>query len=167
MNLETINAWDRVEACQSFRRCCGSTRWSEQMALLRPFESSAAVFEAAERLWWGLAPSDWLEAFAAHPKIGARAAARPEHAATASWSAGEQAGVDRAAVDLLQELDLANRRYETQFGFIFIVCATGKSAGEMLEILNRRLTHSPDDEIKVAAAEQLKITRIRLEKLTP
>ena len=167
MNLETINAWSEDEACESFGRCCGSTRWSREMAQRRPFESDAALFEAADRLWWALAPSDWLEAFAAHPKIGAREAPRPEHAATALWSAGEQSGTERAGADVLENLAELNRRYEARFGYIFIVCATGKSAEEMLAILERRLSHCPEDEIKLAAAEQAKITRIRLEKIAP
>jgi 2-oxo-4-hydroxy-4-carboxy-5-ureidoimidazoline decarboxylase len=167
MNLETINAWNETEASESFCRCCGSTRWSREMARLRPFESEAALYEAADRLWWRLGPSDWLEAFASHPKIGAREPPRPEHAATAAWSAGEQAGTEQASADALRALEEANRRYEATFGHIFIVCATGKSAEEMQAILERRLSHSPEDEIKLAAAEQAKITRIRLEKLAP
>jgi 2-oxo-4-hydroxy-4-carboxy-5-ureidoimidazoline decarboxylase len=167
MNLETINAWNEAEACESFGRCCGSTRWSREMARRRPFKSGEALFEAADQLWWELAPSDWLEAFASHPKIGAREAPRPEHAATAAWSAGEQSGTERAGADVLEDLAELNRRYESQFGYIFIVCATGKTAEEMLAILKQRLSHCPEDEIKLAAAEQAKITRIRLEKLTP
>ena len=104
MNLAQINAWTEDEAIAAFRRCCGSTRWSERMARLRPFDSEAALFEAAERVWWGLAPADWLEAFAAHPKIGDRDAMRAKFAATAAWSAREQAGVDGASEDVLQEL---------------------------------------------------------------
>src|ERR1039458_4432503 len=147
MNLETINAWTEAHAIESFRRCCGSTRWSREMTRLRPFESEAALYQAADRLWWELGPSDWLEAFAAHPKIGAREAPRPEHAATAAWSAGEQAGIGRAPAEVLRALEQANRRYLARFGHIFIVCATGKSAEEMLMILERRLSHSPEDEI--------------------
>jgi 2-oxo-4-hydroxy-4-carboxy-5-ureidoimidazoline decarboxylase len=167
MNLATINSWSDTQASESFRRCCGSSRWSREMARLRPFESEAALYHAADRLWWGLDRADWLEAFAAHPKIGARGAPRAEHAATAAWSSTEQAGTARAAAEVLQTLDEANRQYEARFGYIFIVCATGKPAEEMLAILEQRISHSPDDEIKLAAAEQAKITRIRLEKLAP
>ena len=165
MNLATINAWPLAQARESFHRCCGSTRWSQEMARLRPFESEAVLFEAADRVWWELDASDWLEAFAAHPKIGAREAPRPEHAATAAWSAGEQAGTAQTPAEVLRALEQANRRYEARFGHIFIVCASGQSAEEMLAILERRLSHSPVDEIKLAAAEQAKITRIRLEKV--
>jgi 2-oxo-4-hydroxy-4-carboxy-5-ureidoimidazoline decarboxylase len=167
MNLEITNAWDESEAMDSFKRCCGSTRWSREMARRRPFESQAAVFELADRLWWELDPSDWLEAFAAHPKIGERVSPQREHAATAQWSEFEQSGTAGARASVLDKLAELNRRYEARFGYIFIVCATGRSAEEMLEILEQRLSHCADDEIKLAAAEQAKITKIRLEKLTP
>jgi 2-oxo-4-hydroxy-4-carboxy-5-ureidoimidazoline decarboxylase len=165
VNLAQINAWSIDEAFAAFRRCCGSARWSEQMARLRPFDSEVALVEAAERLWWGLAPADWLAAFAAHPKIGDRDAVRAKFAATAAWSAREQAGIEGAPEDVLRELAEANVRYEERFGYLFIVCATGKTAQEMLALLNHRLPNDPDLEIRVAAAEQSKITRIRLEKL--
>ena len=115
------------------------------MARLRPFDSEAALFEAAERVWWGLAPADWLEAFAAHPKIGDRDAMRAKFAATAAWSAREQAGVDGAPEDVLQALAEANVRYDERFGYIFIVCATGKTAEEMLALLRERLSQRSRD----------------------
>jgi 2-oxo-4-hydroxy-4-carboxy-5-ureidoimidazoline decarboxylase len=167
MNPATINAWTEDEAIASFRSCCGSMRWSEQMARIRPFDSEVALFEAAERVWWGLDRADWLEAFAAHPKIGDRDAMRAKFAATAAWSAREQSGIEGASEDVLQELAEANVRYEERFGYLFIVCATGKAAEEMLALLEHRLPNDPDLEIKAAAAEQAKITRIRLEKLAP
>ena len=167
MNIAAINAWTQAEASEAFRRCCGSTRWSREMEELRPFDSEAAVLEAAERVWWALEASDWLEAFAAHPKIGARGGARAEHAATAAWSKAEQSGAERATGDVLEKLFLLNGRYEARFGYIFIVCATGKSAEEMLAAIESRLLHSPEDEIRWAAAEQAKITRLRLEKIAP
>jgi 2-oxo-4-hydroxy-4-carboxy-5-ureidoimidazoline decarboxylase len=167
MNLAAINAWSHDEAIVAFRRCCGSTRWAERMARLRPFDSEASAFEAAERTWWGLDPADWLEAFAAHPRIGDRDAMRAKFAATAAWSAREQAGVDGATEDVLQALADDNARYQERFGYIFIVCATGKTAEEMLALIRERLLNDPESEIRIAAAEQAKITRIRLEKLTP
>ncbi len=167
MNLAAINDWAEVEASETFRGCCGSTRWSREMESMRPFDSEAAVLEAAERVWWALEASDWLEAFAAHPKIGARGGARAEHAATAAWSKAEQSGTERATGDLLEKLASMNARYEATFGYIFIICATGKSAEEMLAAIESRLLHSPDIEIRCAAAEQAKITRLRLEKIAP
>jgi 2-oxo-4-hydroxy-4-carboxy-5-ureidoimidazoline decarboxylase len=167
MDLAAINAWAEMEAKEAFRRCCGSTRWSRAMESMRPFRSEAAMLEAAELVWWALEASDWLEAFAAHPKIGARGEARAEHAATAAWSKAEQSGTERATEDVLEKLSLLNRRYEARFGYIFIVCASGKSAEEMLAAIESRLLHSPEDEIGCAAAEQAKITRLRLERIAP
>ncbi len=167
MNLATINAWMPDEARDAFRRCCGSTRWSREMEGMRPFDSEAAMLEAAERIWWGLEPADWLEAFAAHPKIGARGGPKAEHAATAGWSKAEQSGTERAAEDVLERLAPLNGRYEATFGHIFIVCATGKSAEEMLAMIESRLLNAPDDEIQCAAGEQAKIMRLRLEKIAP
>ena len=167
MNLEAINAWTDDEARASFRRCCGSTRWCERMIRLRPFESEAALVEAAERVWRALSLDDWLEAFAAHPKIGECGGLRAEFARTAQESAREQAGALGASDDVFRQLAQENRRYEQRFGFIFIVCATGKSAEEMLNLLRRRLTNTAGEELEIAAAEQLKITRIRLERIAP
>jgi 2-oxo-4-hydroxy-4-carboxy-5-ureidoimidazoline decarboxylase len=167
MNLETINAWNDAQAREAFGRCCGSMRWSREMAQLRPFESEAALLDAADRLWWNLAPSDWLEAFASHPRIGDREPPRLEHAATAAWSAGEQSGTEHAAANVLADLAEMNRRYEARFGFIYIVCATGRSAEELLGILKARLANTSEDEIQCAAAEHAKITRLRLEKVAP
>jgi 2-oxo-4-hydroxy-4-carboxy-5-ureidoimidazoline decarboxylase len=167
MNIAEINCWTDQEACEQFRRCCGSSRWSESMARLRPFGSAAALLAAAEREWWELAQSDWLEAFAAHPRIGDMTALKARYAATASWASAEQAGVAGADDGVLHELAELNDRYQAHFGYIFLVCATGKSAGEMLALLRDRLHNRPDDEIRIAAAEQMKITRIRLEKIAP
>jgi 2-oxo-4-hydroxy-4-carboxy-5-ureidoimidazoline decarboxylase len=167
MNLAAVNAWTRAEAGEAFRRSCGSTRWAREMDWARPFDSEAAMLEAADRIWWALELTDWLEAFAAHPKIGSRGAPAPEHAATAAWSRAEQSGTEHAGADVLENLAEMNRRYETRFGYIFIVCATGKSAAEMLAAIESRLMNDPNDEIRCAALEQAKITRIRLEHIAP
>ncbi len=167
MNIAAINAWPAAGACEAFRRCCGSSRWARELESLRPFDSEEAVLEAAERIWWTLEESDWLEAFAAHPRIGARGVPAPEHAATAAWSKAEQAATERAQAEVLDRLAEMNRRYEARFGYIFIVCATGKSAAEMLEVIESRFTNAPEDEIRVGAREQARITRIRLEKIAP
>jgi 2-oxo-4-hydroxy-4-carboxy-5-ureidoimidazoline decarboxylase len=167
MNLAAINAWNPAEAREAFRRCCGSTRWSCEMERSRPFDSEVAVLDAAGTIWWALEPADWLEAFGAHPKIGARDAPGPEQSATAAWSKAEQSGIERAAAGVLERLAEVNRRYEARFGYIFIVCASGKSAEEMLAMLETRLVNQPDDELRCAAAEQAKITGIRLEKIAP
>ena len=165
MNLHTINYWNTYEAREAFRRCCGSTRWSWEMENVRPFETVESVHSAAEQIWWGLRPADWFEAFASHPEIGCIPEPSTASAATAAWSKAEQSGVAGAPADVQAQLALLNRRYKARFGHIFIVCATGKSAQEMLEMLEQRLKNSPKDEMRVAAAEQAKITRIRLGKI--
>jgi allantoicase len=147
-------------------RACGSSRWVAAFAAARPFPSRAALFGEAERLWWRLGDGDWLEAFTHHPRIGADLATlRAKYATTADWSLGEQAGVAQAGEDVLQALADGNRAYEALFGWIFLVCATGKSAAEMLTLLHERLANEPAAELRIAAGEQVKITRLRLEKL--
>jgi 2-oxo-4-hydroxy-4-carboxy-5-ureidoimidazoline decarboxylase len=135
------------------------------MTARRPFESADALFAAAEDVWAGLGRDDWLEAFAAHPRIGDIDGLRKKFATTADWSAGEQAGVAGAAEQVLRDLAAGNADYEARFGHTFIVCATGKTAAEMLALLRARLANDPAAELRVAAAEQAKITRLRLEKL--
>ncbi len=167
MNLAQINAWTQDETRRAFLRCCGSSRWAGEMVRLRPFDSEDALFAAGERIWNSLDRADRLEAFAAHPRIGDLTALRAKFATTAEWAAAEQGAVAAANEQVLRELADGNARYEERFGYLFIVCATGKSAEEMLELLRRRLSHIPSAEIEIAAAEQWKITRIRLEKLAP
>lgn len=127
------------------------------MVAARPFESAGAVFDASDRIWRSLGRDDWLEAFAAHPRIGARAAT--------GWSAREQAGVAAAGEPTRARLVDANREYDRRFGHVFIVCATGKTADEMLALLQARLGNDRATELAIAAEEQRKITRLRLEKL--
>ncbi|QHV94193.1 2-oxo-4-hydroxy-4-carboxy-5-ureidoimidazoline decarboxylase [Spirosoma endbachense] len=145
--------------------CCGSTAWVNEMAKTFPVESKESLFEQAEISWFSLNESDWREAFDHHPKIGDINSLREKFANTSTWASGEQSGVSTASQQVLEDLSEGNRLYETKFGYIFIVCATGKSADEMLEILNSRLPNSPEDEILIAMQEQNKITKIRLEKL--
>ncbi len=165
MNLELINGWNEPQARESLVRCCGSSRWSEAMEQARPFASGADLLGMAERIWWGLAEADWLEAFAAHPRIGDLESLRARFASTAAWASREQAGVDGANDDELRDLATGNRQYEERFGFIFIVCATGKTAEAMLALLRERLPNDRAAEITIAAREQMKITKIRLEKI--
>ncbi len=135
------------------------------MTARRPFADEGALFEAARAVWRKLGPADRLEAFAAHPRIGDLEHLRERFASTRAWAAGEQGGVAKATEDELRRLAEGNRRYEERFGFLFIVCATGKSAGEMASLLEARLANPPGEELRIAAREQEKITRIRLEKL--
>ena len=118
----------------------------------------------SDRIWWELGPKDWLEAFSRHPKIGDSAAARAGSAQTQRWSSEEQAGVRSASQEVLAALAEANRAYQDRFGYIFIVCATGKTSEEMLALLRHRFQNDPGAELPIAAEEQRKITRLRLEK---
>jgi 2-oxo-4-hydroxy-4-carboxy-5-ureidoimidazoline decarboxylase len=161
LNVESINAMSEVQAHVALLTCCGAARWAQQMMQRRPFADGASVLAAAQEIWWNLASTDWQEAFAAHPRIGDLKTLRSKFAATAA----EQAGVAHAAEATLQALAEANHAYEARFGYIFIVCATGKSADEMLALLRQRLGNNREEELRIAAAEQEKITRIRLERL--
>lgn len=163
--LRDLNSSDPQAARASLARCCGSTRWVDYMLRRRPFTSSEELFQAAEDAARGLGRTDWLEAFSHHPKIGDIDSLRSRFASTRTWSAGEQSGVDGASDGILQSLAEQNAAYEKRYGYIFIVCATGKSASEMLEILRSRIGNEPDRELEIAAGEQRKITKIRLEKL--
>ena len=167
MSITALNAMSPADARAALLRCCGSRRWADAMLARRPFASMADLLAAADAVWAGLDRADWLEAFAAHPRIGDLDGLRKKFAATADWSAGEQAGVAGAGEEVLRALAEGNRRYEERFGHIFIVCASGKTAGELLEQLEARLSHEPDRELAIAAAEQAKITRLRLERIDP
>ncbi|NUO80414.1 2-oxo-4-hydroxy-4-carboxy-5-ureidoimidazoline decarboxylase [candidate division KSB1 bacterium] len=135
------------------------------MAQRFPFQTKEELCAAAEEAWFKLLPNDWLEAFAHHPKIGDVDSLRAKFASTRQWAEGEQAGVHEASEAVLLALAEGNAQYENKFGYIFIVCATGKSAAEMLAILQARLLNDHATELQIAAVEQSKITKIRLEKL--
>ena len=163
--METWQAIDAArpeEARRLLRACCGSERWVARMMRRRPFTNRETALSAARDEWLALDEIDWKEAFSHHPKIGDRDALRRRFPETHHLSAREQAGVDDAQEDVLGALASGNQAYEARFGYIFIVCATGKSADEMLALLRERLTHDPADEIRVAAEEQAKITALRL-----
>jgi OHCU decarboxylase len=164
MTLADLNALDDDAAVRAFLRCCGSSRWAHRMAEARPFADTDAMAATADAMWRALAEPDWLEAFAAHPQIGSRSAG-PGGSAASAWSDEEQAGVAAAAAQTRRRLAEANSDYQARFGYIFIVCATGKTADEMLALLEGRLRHDAVDELRLAAEEQRKITRLRLIKL--
>lgn len=163
--LARLNALPAAEARAELLKCCGSTHWAEGVAARRPFASAEELEDEADRVWWGLPPHDWLEAFRAHPKIGERKASAEVSAEARAWSEREQAGAAGAAGETRAALAEGNRAYEEKFGFIFIVCAAGKSAAEMLAALEARLPNGRETELRVAAEEQRKITRLRLRKL--
>lgn len=163
--VQRLNSLSPAEAQNEFLKCCGSRRWAERMVAERSFENPGELIATAGRIWWALEPLDWLEAFRSHPKIGEKKAAAATSEQSKSWSAAEQAGVSNAASQTLQALADLNQKYEEKFGYIFIVCASGKSSDEMLAILRTRLENGPDEELRIAAAEQAKITKLRLMKL--
>jgi OHCU decarboxylase len=163
--LKELNQAAKEKAKADFLSCCGSQTWARMMTEARPFADVAALINQAEQIWLNLEAQDWLEAFAAHPKIGAKKAVLRQSAQAAEWSNVEQSGTQTADDSLRDELEKANRLYEEKFGFIFIVCATGKTAEEMLDLCRRRVHNDADSEIRIAADEQRKITEIRLKKL--
>jgi 2-oxo-4-hydroxy-4-carboxy-5-ureidoimidazoline decarboxylase len=163
--LDTLNALPPDEAGAEFLKCCGSMNWARQIASARPFENVDALLDSAANIWWSLAPDDWLAAFRSHPKIGERQAERATSTTAHAWSEQEQSGINGAAQETTAALAAGNLQYEQRFGYIFIVCASGKSADEMLAILRARLPNDPDQELRIAAGEQAKITSLRLQKL--
>lgn len=157
MTLAELNLLPATTAEAEFQLCCGSRRWARLMSAERPFASADVLAAEAERIWWSLSAADWLEAFAAHPRIGDRS--------ESVWATQEQAGTALVTDDVRSLLLRLNREYEQRFGYTFIVCATGRTAAEMLSVLENRLTNVPKDELQVAAVEQRKIAALRLLKL--
>lgn len=162
--LRWLNSLQRDAAAREFVNCCGAAKWVSAMTDAMPFSSFDELLSHADSAFVKLGAADWREAFTHHPKIGASAAVRGQTAQSEKWSKQEQstAKIDGKAVDEWAE---ANRKYESRFGHIFIICATGKSADEILEALRERISHQPAQELVIAAEEQRKITRLRLEKL--
>ncbi len=163
--LAQFNALSPESQAIALTRCCGASNWVRQVQAALPIASRNQLFALADRVWADCSTDDYKEAFTHHPKIGDVSKLREKFAATASWSAGEQSGVNQANEEVLQALAQGNADYEAKFGYIFIVCATGKTASEMLALLQARLPNDPAKEIYIAAEEQRKITHIRLEKL--
>ncbi|MEO8110863.1 MAG: 2-oxo-4-hydroxy-4-carboxy-5-ureidoimidazoline decarboxylase [Ginsengibacter sp.] len=145
--------------------CCGSATWVHKMLTVFPVEDLVDLLEYAEEKWDQCSRLDWLEAFQQHPLIGDTTSLKDKFYATADWAQVEQAGAQDASAEVSQSLAEGNAGYHKKFGFIFIVFATGKSAEEMLALLQERLQNDPEDEIQIAAAEQIRITKNRLEKL--
>jgi OHCU decarboxylase len=161
--LDAWNEADVPEATEVMLACCASRRWAGGMVAQRPMLNVAALSESADHIWAEMGEADWLEAFAAHPRIGERKAASAS-AKSVAWSEKEQAGASNASEDVLREIAEGNARYEHRFGFTYIVCATGKSAEEMLTILRRRLCNDRVAELREAAEQQRQIMQIRLGK---
>jgi OHCU decarboxylase len=162
---ELLNSLSAEQAEAELLKCCGSTRWARQLLEQRPFADVSDLLRKADETWWSLGPDDWLEAFRSHPQIGGKKAEQAQSSTAKTWSEQEQSGTRDSAQETMAALAGGNRAYSDRFGYIFIVCATGKSAEEMLSNLNSRLDNDPETELKIAAEEQRKITNIRLNKL--
>jgi 2-oxo-4-hydroxy-4-carboxy-5-ureidoimidazoline decarboxylase len=165
MNLQQINNLDINKAHHLFMQCCTSERWVKKMVAGRPYIDSNSLRQTADRYWDQMDEDDYLQAFEGHPKIGDVASLKAKYANTKALASGEQAGAKQASDQLMINLAHDNRAYEEKFGFIFIVCATGKSAEEMLNLLRARLKNTRHRELKIASEEQRKIFHLRLEKI--
>jgi OHCU decarboxylase len=167
MTLTTsqLDSLPAAEAAFKLAACCGSTAWVAGMLAFRPFCTSDNVFAAAEEVAGYLTQTDWLEAFSHHPRIGGQNAVAAVSSTAATWSSGEQFASSTARGEVQAALAVANAEYEQRYGFVFIVCADGRSAEEILHALRARLRNERDTEIDHAAHEQRQITRLRLEKL--
>ncbi len=166
ISVERLDSMPDTEAAFKLAACCGSSEWVARMLARRPFETLKQLLTAAADVAKTLTDDDWLEAFRHHPKIGQRNSNAVVSTSAESWSAGEQSAVSAANTTVRAALVGGNADYEARFGFIFIISASGKSADEILAALRARMRNERDDEIRIAAAEQMKITRLRLEKLT-
>jgi 2-oxo-4-hydroxy-4-carboxy-5-ureidoimidazoline decarboxylase len=165
--MSVLTRWNRLsaqEAIQQILACCGSEAWARELAARRPISDEATLVAASDEIWGRLHAEDWLQAFSTHPRIGERQAPAEASTESAAWSAQEQRTVSAADRLVQAALAQANQEYEQRFGRVFIVCATGKSAHEMLDILRRRLQNDPSVELREASEEQRKITNIRLKK---
>lgn len=157
MTLEQLNGAAGEQVREAFLACCGSERWADTMLATRPFANRRMLHNEAEAKCVLLALEDWLEAFSKHPKIG--------NGSSSKWSAREQQGMSQACWETSEAIRRMNEQYERKFGWIFIVCAVGKSAAKMRALLERRLSNDPKTELGIAAAEQTKIMHLRLDKL--
>jgi 2-oxo-4-hydroxy-4-carboxy-5-ureidoimidazoline decarboxylase len=165
MKLDALNNLQLSALRDVLTTCCGSHRWVERMTRIFPVASEEMLLEEAGTTWYNCNEEDWREAFRHHPKIGDLQSLHAKFAATSQWAAGEQSAVTASSTAVLEALAKGNAAYEAQFGYIFIVCATGKSAEEMLALLQERLHNEPLKEIKIAMEQQNKITALRLRKL--
>ncbi|MEX1058629.1 MAG: 2-oxo-4-hydroxy-4-carboxy-5-ureidoimidazoline decarboxylase [Natronospirillum sp.] len=165
LGLSGLNQLPESDLREQLTACCAATAWVDHMIAARPYTSAEHLRHHAQAGWPKLSEADWLQAFDAHPAIGDVHRLKQKYANTLSTARDEQAGAQTASDTTLTELKALNDQYQAHFGFIFIVCATGKSADEMLDLLSQRVANSHTDELHNAALEQAKITLLRLEKL--
>jgi 5-hydroxyisourate hydrolase / 2-oxo-4-hydroxy-4-carboxy-5-ureidoimidazoline decarboxylase len=166
MNLTEFNNLEKEEAASMLKTCCGSTAWVNSMMKNFPFATENDMIASAESSWYAVCnEADWLEAFTHHPKIGDVKSLAEKFASTSHLAGNEQSGVNEATQQVLERLAEGNQLYDQQNGFIFIICATGKPAGEMLRLLEERLQNNREEELQIAMGEQHKITIIRVKKI--
>jgi 2-oxo-4-hydroxy-4-carboxy-5-ureidoimidazoline decarboxylase len=165
VTLHELNTLPREQLVEALTRCCGSSAWVNKMLRFIPADDMIELLEDAEEQWYQCSEEDWKEAFRHHPEIGDTGSLEKKFASTSRWASAEQQGVRAASKETLEKLAEGNRLYKARFGYIFIVCATDMTAAEMLAYLETRLNNSPGVEIKMAADEQNKITKLRIEKL--
>lgn len=165
MTLDELNSLTESEAFKQIESCCVAHNWVNAMVAARPFNTTESLLAKADEVWQTMTESDIREAFEGHPRIGDVNTLRAKYAHTASSAGHEQSGISAADEATIVEMAALNDEYFEKFGFIFIVCASGKSAAEMLKLLKARMPNSKDAELAIAAAEQSKITKIRLNKL--
>ena len=165
MTLEEFNALPNAPAAEALTACCGASRWVSAMAARRPFVNLSGLIAAANDIWRETTERDWLEAFDHHPRIGGTTSATQQDARASSWSSVEQSRAASANAEIKRQLADVNADYEARFGHIYIVCAAGGSAEELLAIARARLKNDAATELRVAAEEQRKITELRLRKL--
>ncbi len=165
-SLNEFNSLSKKQVKEDLFKCCGSNAWVNKLMEYFPFKDEMLLFNQSRIIWYEECKErDFLEAFSHHPKIGDIENLKEKFASTQTWAGKEQAGVSSADENTLNELKKLNEEYFQKFGFIFIVCAAGKTAGEMLRLLETRIGHSKEEELTVAMGEQFKITLIRLKKL--
>ncbi len=162
--LARWNGLPQEEAVREIFPCCGSKTWAASMVSKRPIRDEASLIATSDAIWRGLGEPDWLEAFRSHPRIGESHTEKASAEQSSAWSAQEQQKAATADEAVKMALKWGNREYEQKFGRLFIVCATGKSASEILEILRRRLHNDEATELRQAAEEQRQIMHIRLKK---
>jgi 2-oxo-4-hydroxy-4-carboxy-5-ureidoimidazoline decarboxylase len=165
MTLHEFNILPKQQLIEELTKCCGSPAWVNKMLPFIPADDMVELLEDAEEQWYACREEDWKEAFAHHPKIGDIESLKMKFASTAQWASDEQSAVSNASEQTIKALAEGNRLYEEKFGYIFIVYATGRSAEEILTALQTRLQNNPEVEIEIAADEQNKITKLRIEKL--
>lgn len=157
--LAALNACPPAAAAAHLLSVCSCARWAEQVAAARPYDDAEQLQQAADRIWWALGPQDWLQALQGHPAIGEQGGSSREH------SRQEQSGIAGSSPEVLSSLAAGNRRYRARFGHVFLISAVGRSAGQILSELDRRLDNTPEDELREAAEQHRRITRLRLERL--